>query len=93
MRTVRDLVENENLGKLITAKRSFDRASGLFDEVFSEEGAPCDIEPVQEEFFNSLADCEKKLERLIGTVVYNDLFNPSSVDMKNVKERPITSKS
>ena len=76
MRTVRDLVANVNLGKLITAQRNFDKASKLFDEVFNEEGSPCDVESVQEEFFNSLADCEKKLERLIGTVVYHDLFPP-----------------
>lgn len=77
MRTVRDLVANENLGKLIAAQRSFDKAANMFNEVFNEEGAPCDVEPVQEEFFNSLADCEKKLERLIGTVVYHDLFPPN----------------
>jgi len=81
MRTVRDLVSNENLGKLIAAQRSFDKAAAMFNEVFNEEGAPCDVEPVQEEFFNSLADCEKKLERLIGTVVYHDLF-PPTIDSK-----------
>ena len=75
MRTIHDLVANENLAKLISAKRYLDKAANFFDEVFDEEGAPCDVEPIQEGFFDSLSDCEKKLERLIGTVVYHDLFH------------------
>ena len=76
MRTVRNLIENENLAKLIQVQRSLEKASAIFDEVFRAEGAPDDTESVQEEFFNSLAGCEKMIERLIGTVVYHDLFVP-----------------
>lgn len=80
MRTVSQLVENENLGKLIKAQRSLDKASSLFDEVFDEEGAPNEVEEVQEGFFSAVADCEKKLERLIGAVVYHDLFRSEYVN-------------
>lgn len=77
MSTVSKLMESENLGKLISAQRSLDKASALFDEVFDEEGAPNEREEVQEAFYDAKADCEKKIERMMGAVVYHELFYPS----------------
>lgn len=80
MSTVHDLLANENLAKLISAQRSMDKASAMFDEVFSEEGAPRDIEEVQEGFFDAKADMEKKIERMMGTVVYHALFPATDIN-------------
>lgn len=74
MRSVYQLTENVNLGKLIQAQRYLIKASALFDEVFAEEGAPNEYEAEQEGFYDSLAGCQKKIEHLIGAVVYHDLF-------------------
>jgi len=81
MRTVRDLVANENLAKLISAQRSLDKAAAMFDDVFDEEGAPCDVEEVQEGFYTAKGDMEKKIERMMGTVVYHDLF-PATIEQQ-----------
>ena len=69
-----ELQDCENLAKLVQAKRHLDKASGIFNDVFDEEGAPNDIEDVQERFFDAIADCEKMIERLVGASVYHYLF-------------------
>ena len=74
MRTVRDLLASENLAKLIAAQRSLDRAAELFGEVFEEEGSTNDRAIVNDGFFYAIADCYKSIERLMGSVVYSELF-------------------
>lgn len=74
MRTVLDLAGNVDLAKLREAQRHLDKAASLFDEVFSNEGHADDTETVREPFHSALGDCGRMMERLVGSVVYNDIF-------------------
>lgn len=74
MSHVSDLLACENLGRLIKAKRSLEMAAELFSAVFQENGAPCEEESEHAAFYASLTDCGKHIERLMGAVVYYELF-------------------
>jgi len=77
---VRDLVDSVNLAKLIVAKRSLDKAVDNFDEVWEEEGAPCEVESEQEVLYDAVATIEKRIERLMGAVVFHELFGTENND-------------
>lgn len=74
MRTVRDLLASEYLAKLIAAQRSLDKAAEMFGDVFDELGSPNDRDKVREQFFQAIGDCSMSIERLMGTVVFMELF-------------------
>lgn len=74
MKPVIRLNYNDNLWGLMEAKRHLDKASALFDRIFEEDGAPCDEKGVDEAFFGHITGAEKCLERLVGTVVYKNIF-------------------
>jgi len=79
MAHVSDLLASENLGRLIAAKRNIDNAALLYDTVFHEEGSPNEAETEQEAFYDAVCIIDKRLERLMGAVVFHELFDDDKI--------------
>jgi hypothetical protein len=75
MKSVISLNNNENLWSLMEAQRCLDKATDIFDSIFEDQGSPCDEKCVSDIFFTHITGAEKCIERLVGTVVYNDIFS------------------